>query len=151
MSQVRCAAAPVPASRHLVRARDLADRSYAEKITVSDMARAANLSEAHFSRQFRDAFGETPHQYLLTRRLERAAKLLRTTDWTVARIALAVGIQSQPSFTTSFRTHFGVTPTEFRAAGPPAVAYAVVPACVTRFYGRPQYRRIREDPEAGDS
>ena len=66
-------------------------------------------------------------------------------------IALAVGIQSQPSFTTSFRTHFGVTPTEFRSAGPPAAAYAVVPACVTRFYGRPQYRRIREDPDGGGS
>lgn len=150
MSQIRRAAGQVPPSRHLVRARDLADTRYADKITVADMARAASLSEAHFSRQFRDAFGETPHQYLLTRRLERAAKLLRTTDWTVARVALAVGIQSQPSFTTSFRTHFGQTPTEYRDAAPPAVAYAVVPACVTRFYGRPQYRRIREDPDPAD-
>jgi AraC-like DNA-binding protein len=149
MSSVRRAAGQVPPSRHLVRARDLADRSYAEKITVADMARAAALSEAHFSRQFREAFGETPHQYLLTRRLERAARLLRTTDWTVARVALAVGIQSQPSFTASFRTHFGKTPTEYRAAAPPAAALAVVPACVTRFYGRPQYRRIREDPGPG--
>ena len=71
------------------------------------MARAAHLSPAHFSREFRRAFGESPHQYLLTRRLERAAALLRTTDWSVARICLAVGIQSQATFTTSFRTHFG--------------------------------------------
>ena len=81
----------VPPARHLLRARDLADRRYAESVTVADMARAAQLSPAHFSREFRRTFGESPHQYLLTRRLERAATLLRTTDWSVARICLAVG------------------------------------------------------------
>ena len=59
---------PVPAARHLVRARDLADARFAERVTVADMAAAAMLSPAHFSREFRKAFGETPHQYLLTRR-----------------------------------------------------------------------------------
>ena len=132
------------------RARDLADRHYAETLTVADMARAAHLSPAHFSREFRRTFGESPHQYLLTRRLERAAALLRTTDWTVARICLAVGIQSQPTFTTSFRTHFGPTPTEYRAAFKPAAALAVVPMCVTRVYGRPRYRTIREDGDGAD-
>jgi transcriptional regulator GlxA family with amidase domain len=140
---------PTPLARHLLRARDLVDSRYAEPLDLEALARAAHVSPRHFSRSFRATFGETPHQYLLTRRLERAARLLRTTDWTVARVALAVGIQSQPSFTTSFRTHFGKTPTEYRAAAPPAAALAVVPACVTRFYGRPQYRRIREDPGPG--
>src|SRR5262245_32330041 len=92
------AVSSVPPARHLLRARDLADRRYADAITVADMARAAHLSPAHFSREFRRAFGESPHQYLLTRRLERAATLLRTTDWAVARICLAVGIQSQATF-----------------------------------------------------
>ena len=114
------------------------------------MARAAHLSSAHFSRAFRRTFGESPHQYLLTRRLERAAALLRTTDWTVARICTAVGVQSQPTFTTSFRTHFGQTPTEYRAAFVPAAAHALVPMCVTRVYGRPRYRTIREDGSGAD-
>ena len=140
----------LPAARHLLRARDLADRRYGEPITVADMASAAHLSSAHFSRAFRSTFGESPHQYLLTRRLERAAALLRTTDWTVARICLAVGVQSQPTFTTSFRTHFGQTPTEYRAAFAPATALAVVPMCMTRAYGRPQYRTIREDASGTD-
>ena len=140
----------LPAARYLLRARDLADRRYAESVTVADMARAAHLSSAHFSREFRRAFGESPHQYLLTRRLERAAALLRTTDWTVARICTAVGIQSQPTFTTSFRIHFGQTPTEYRAAYVPAMAHAIIPMCVTRVYGRPQYRTIREDGRDAD-
>ena len=114
------------------------------------MARAAGLSSAHFSREFRRTFGESPHQYLLTRRLERAATLLRTTDWSVARICLAVGIQSQGTFTTTFRTHFGRTPTAYRARFKPAAAIAVVPMCVTRVYGRPQYRTIRQDASAAD-
>jgi AraC-like DNA-binding protein len=136
---------PVPPARHLLRARDLADRHYAESVSVADMARAAQLSRAHFSREFRRTFGESPHQYLLTRRLERAAALLRTTDWSVARICLAVGTQSQATFTTAFRTHFGQTPTAYRTRFKPAAAMAVVPMCVTRVYGRPRYRTIRQD------
>jgi AraC-like DNA-binding protein len=144
------AVSSVPPARHLLRARDLADRRYAEPITVADMARAAQLSSAHFSREYRRAFGESPYQYLLTRRLERAAVLLRTTDWSVARICLAVGTQSQATFTTSFRAHFGQTPTAYRATYKPAAAMAVVPMCVTRVYGRPRYRTIREDTRSAD-
>ena len=76
----------VPAARHLLRAKDLADARYFEPLSVGDLAAAAGLSRAHFSREFRRAFGETPHAYLLTRRLERAAALLRTTDRSVADI-----------------------------------------------------------------
>src|SRR3954462_3270845 len=106
----------VPTTRHLLRARDLADARYAEPLGVDDLARAAGLSRAHFSRAFRRAFGETPHGYLLTRRLERAAALLRTTDRSVADICMSVGLQSVGSFTTSFTRHFGRTPTEYRAS-----------------------------------
>jgi transcriptional regulator GlxA family with amidase domain len=128
----------VPIARHLLRARDLADARYVEPLEVADLARAAGLSPAHFSRQFRRAFGESPHGYLLTRRLERAAAMLRTTDRSVADICIAVGLQSIGSFTSSFRRHFGKTPTGYRAAFPPAAAWARVPACVMRVYGRPQ-------------
>jgi AraC-like DNA-binding protein len=128
----------VPIARHLLKAKDLADARYREYLGVDDMARAAGLSRAHFSRAFRRAFGESPHAYLLTRRLERAAAMLRNTDRSVADICMAVGLQSVGSFTTSFARHFGQTPTEYRASFPPAVAWAVIPACVLRAYGRPK-------------
>lgn len=128
----------VPIARHLARARDLADARYVDPLDVDDLARAAGLSRAHFSREFRRAFGESPHNYLLTRRLERAAAMLRTTDRSVADICMSVGLQSVGSFTSSFRRHFGKTPTQYRASFPPAIMYARIPECVLRFYGRPQ-------------
>ena len=135
----------VPPARHLLRARDLADARYSEPLGVDELARAAGLSRAHFSREFRRAFGESPHAYLLTRRLERAAALLRTTDSTVVEICFAVGLQSLGSFTTSFTRTYGVTPTAYRAAFPPAADHALIPACVLRAYGRQQRRTFRED------
>jgi AraC-like DNA-binding protein len=128
----------VPPARHLLRAKDLADAWYFEPLGVDDLARAAGLSRAHFSREFRRAFGESPHAYLLTRRLERAAALLRTTDRSVADICVSVGLQSVGSFTTSFTRTYGMSPTVYRAAFPPAAHDARVPACMLRAYGRPQ-------------
>jgi AraC-like DNA-binding protein len=138
----------VPPARHLLRAKDLADARYAEPLEVEDLAKAAGLSKAHFSREFRRTFGESPYVYLLTRRLERAAGLLRNTDYSVAEICLEVGLKGVGSFTTSFKRMYGMTPTEYRAAAPPASAHAVVPSCVVRAYGRPQHRTIREDRAA---
>jgi AraC-like DNA-binding protein len=138
----------VPPVRHLLRARDLADARYFEPLGVDDLARAAGLSRAHFSREFRRAFGEPPHAYLLTRRLERAAALLRTTDRSVAAICFAVGLQSVGSFTTSFTRTFGMSPTAHRASFPPASALAIVPTCIQRAYGRPQRSTFREDSQA---
>ena len=135
----------VPPARHLLRAKDLADARYFEPLEVDDLARAAGLSRAHFTREFRRVFGETPHAYLLTRRLERAAALLRSTDRSVAEICLAVGWQSVGSFTTSFTRTFGKSPTAYRASFAPAAAHAMLPACVVRFYSRPQHRTFRED------
>jgi AraC-like DNA-binding protein len=139
----------VPPERHLLRARDLVDARYTEPLEVRDMARAAGLSRAHFSRQFRRTFGEPPHTYLLTRRLERAAALLRTTDHSVAAICFAVGLRSVGSFTTSFSRAYGRTPTAYRASFPPASRYALVPSCFLRTHGRPQHRTFGEDPPAG--
>lgn len=135
----------VPPARHLLRARDLADSRYFEAIDVDGLARAAGLSRAHFSREFRRAFGVSPHAYLLTRRLERAAAMLRMTDRSVTDICLSVGLQSVGSFTTSFTRTYGMSPTAYRARFPPASHYALVPTCVLRTYGRPQHRTFRED------
>jgi AraC-like DNA-binding protein len=133
-----------PSARHLLRAKDLVDARYFEELGVEEMARAAGLSRAHFSREFRRTFGESPHAYLLTRRLERAAMLLRSTDRSVVEICLAVGLQSVGSFTTSFTRTFGMSPTGYRARFPPASQRAMIPTCVARAYGRPQHRTFRE-------
>jgi AraC-like DNA-binding protein len=135
----------VPPARHLLRAKDLADARYFEPLAVDDLARAAGLSRAHFSREFRRAFGESPHGYLLTRRLERAASLLRGTDLSVAEICFSVGLSSVGSFTSSFTRTYGVSPTVYRARFPPASQHALVPACVVRAYSRPQRRTFEED------
>jgi AraC-like DNA-binding protein len=137
--------APVPPARHLLRAKDLIDARYREPLDVPALARAARLSTAHFSREFRRTFGETPHQYLLTRRLERAAALLRNTDRKVIDICLTVGLRSIGSFTTSFGRTFGMSPTAYRAAHPPAVTRARIPTCVLLAYARPQSSSFRED------
>jgi AraC-like DNA-binding protein len=139
----------VPPARHLLRAKDLADARYFEELGVDDLARVAGLSRAHFSRQFRQAYGESPHAYLLTRRLERAAALLRATDRSVADICVSVGLQSVGSFTTSFTRTYGVSPTAYRAKFPPAAEQARIPTCVMRFYGRPRYSTSGEDNPLG--
>jgi AraC-like DNA-binding protein len=141
----------VPPERHLLRARDLVDSHYADRLDVDDLARAAGLSRAHFSREFRRAFGESPHAYLLTRRLERAAALLRSTDRSVASICFSVGLRSVGSFTSSFTRTYGMTPTAYRSSFPPASSYALIPACFIRAHTRPQHRTFGEDGRPGRS
>jgi AraC-like DNA-binding protein len=139
---------PVHPTRHLLRARDLIEARYRDPLDVRTLARAARLSPAHFSREFRRAFGEAPHQYLLTRRLERAAALLRSTDRSVADICFTVGLSSVGSFTTSFGHTYGMTPTAYRAAHPPASSLARVPSCMLRAWGRPTSSTFGEDSQA---
>jgi AraC-like DNA-binding protein len=134
--------------RHLVRARDLADRRYFEPLTVAGLAREAGLSPAYFSREFQRVFGESPHQYLLTRRLERAAALLRATDWAIARVCYDVGWSSPGSFGVTFRRVYGTSPTRYRRGAPPAEQHVRIPACVAMAYARPQNRTFREDAAA---
>ncbi len=131
--------------RDLLRAKDLVDSRYFDPLEVGDLARAAGFSRAHFSREFRRTFGESPYAYLLTRRLERAAALLRNTDRSVARICFDVGLQSVGSFTTSFSRTYGISPTAYRASFPPAADYAQIPTCLLRVHGRPRNRTFRED------
>src|SRR5258705_10067704 len=137
----------VPPARHLLSAKDLADARYVEPLDVDDLASAAGLSRAHFSREFRRAFGESPHAYLLTRRLERAAALLRNTDRSVADVCVSVGLQSVGSFTTTFNRTYGVSPTLYRSKFPPAASHAMVPGCMVRAFGRPKTARLEKTAE----
>jgi AraC-like DNA-binding protein len=141
----------LPPARHLLRAKDLADARYAQPLDVDDMAGAAGLSRGHFSREFRRTFGESPHGYLLTRRLERAAALLRNTDRSVAEICFSVGLQSVGSFTSSFGRVYGRSPTAYRASFPPASQHALVPTCVLRAYMRPKNSTFGEDRATADT
>jgi AraC-like DNA-binding protein len=101
--------------RRLRRARDQMDREYAQPLDVPAIARTALMSTAHFSRRFRDAYGETPHSYLMTRRIERAKALLRRGDLSVTEVCFAVGCTSLGSFSARFTELVGQTPSAYRA------------------------------------
>jgi transcriptional regulator GlxA family with amidase domain len=141
-----------PLARHLLRARDLVDSGYAEPLDLEALARAAHVSPRHFSRSFRQTFGETPHQYLLTRRIERARHLLRTTDMQVAEVCLDVGFNSVGSFTSTFRRHVGVSPTEYRRENDAPSEADRIPLCFVKAWTRlPGDGAFREDSApAGD-
>src|SRR3954451_10338707 len=128
---------PLPPARYLQRAKDLVDARYAEAITIDDLAAAAGLSRAHFSRMFTRTFGEAPRSYLQTRQLERAASLLRHTDRSVADICVMVGLQSVGSFTSSFARVYGRPPAAYRASMPPAASRARIPSCIVQRDTRP--------------
>jgi transcriptional regulator GlxA family with amidase domain len=136
----------LPLARHLLRARDLADAYYDRPLDVAALARAANVSERHFSRSFRRTYGETPYQYLLSRRLERARHLLRTTDMQVVDICLAVGFTSVGSFTTTFRGTVGITPMDYRRLNAGRSSRDEVPLCfLMAWTRRPRNGAFRED------
>ena len=128
----------------LRRARDLMDREYASPLDVAALARTALMSTAHFSRQFRAAYGETPYAYLMTRRIERAKALLRQGDLSVTEVCLAVGCTSLGSFSARFTQVVGETPTAYRARDHGALAS--VPGCIAKELTRPNgvSSRIRE-------
>ena len=120
---------------HLRRARDLMDREYARPLDLAELARAALMSTAHFSRQFRATYGETPYAYLMTRRIERAQALLRRGDLSVTEVCLEVGCTSLGSFSARFTELVGQTPTAYRARDHSALAK--VSGCVAKDATRP--------------
>ena len=132
---------------HLRRARDLIDREYSRPLEVAQLARAALMSTAHFSRQFRAAYAETPYSYLMTRRIERAKALLRNGELTVTEVCLEVGCSSLGSFSASFTRMVGETPTAYRARDHRELE--AVPGCIARDLTRPSRKtsRIREAAE----
>jgi AraC-like DNA-binding protein len=126
---------------HLRRARDLMDREYARPLDVAALARAALMSTAHFSRQFRATYGETPYAYLMTRRIERAKSLLRRGDLSVTEVCLSVGCSSVGSFSARFTELVGETPTAYRARDHSELAN--VPGCIARDLTRPSRKTSR--------
>ncbi|HEX3802607.1 MAG TPA: helix-turn-helix transcriptional regulator [Solirubrobacteraceae bacterium] len=129
---------------HLRRARDLMDREYSSPLDVATLARAALMSTAHFSRQFRAAYGETPYAHLMTRRIERAKALLRGGELSVTEVCLAVGCSSLGSFSARFTHLIGETPTAYRARDHSGLAS--VSGCIAKDLTRPvpKESRIRE-------
>jgi AraC-like DNA-binding protein len=126
----------VPLARHLLRVRDLIDRAYAEQLDIAALARSASVSPAYFSRSFKAAFGETPHQYLMSRRMERAKALLRSGDLSVTEVCFAVGCTSLGSFSTQFRRFVGDSPTAYRERDGHG-ELARLPHCYVRMWTRP--------------
>lgn len=135
----------------LRRARDLIDREYAEPLDVAEIARAAFMSTAHFSRQFKAAYGESPYTYLMTRRIERAKLLLRKGELSVTDVCMAVGCSSLGSFSARFTELVGQTPTEYRNDNHDALKG--VPGCVAKQVTRPSRKpsRIEEATRANAS
>jgi transcriptional regulator GlxA family with amidase domain len=120
-------------NRRLLRARDAMDRTYAAPLDVAALARIAFMSESHFIRSFKEAFGETPHRYLQRRRVERAMFLLRSTGRSVTDVCLDVGFISLGTFSRTFRDILGESPTEYRRRAQPLP----VPTCFTMAWTRP--------------
>jgi len=138
-------------SRDLLRVRDLIDRAYAAPLDVPALARSAHVSQAYFTRSFKAAFGETPHRYLMRRRLERAKALLRDRDLPVTEVCLAVGCTSLGSFSTQFRRFVGESPTAYRERAR-REDLAVIPGCLVRRFTRPADRAVFEKhPEPAGS
>jgi AraC-like DNA-binding protein len=136
----------IPSYLYLLRAKDLMDRDYAQPLDVPALAHAAFASPAHFARAFKRAFGETPHQYLLRRRVERAKDLLRATDDSVTEVSLSVGFRSLGSFSTAFRSIVGETPSGYRARWRANGRGPAIPACFTLMWRRPSSFREAEEP-----
>jgi AraC-like DNA-binding protein len=120
-------------NRRLLRARDAMDRAYAEPLNVAAVAAVAHMSQAHFSRTFRQVFGETPHRYLQRRRVERSMFALRETDRDITSICLDIGFNSLGTFSRTFREIVGVPPSQYRTENGPMLA----PGCIQMMAMRP--------------
>jgi AraC-like DNA-binding protein len=133
----RLSAAIEDRNRRMLRARDTMDRAFARPLDVPALARVAHVSPAHFSRQFRATFGETPHRYLQRRRVERAMELLRETDRPVTDVCFEVGSNSLGTFSRTFRAVVGESPSDYRARFSGGGAALRVPACFAMAWTRP--------------
>ncbi|MFD2840887.1 helix-turn-helix transcriptional regulator [Populibacterium corticicola] len=129
----------------LRRARDRMDREFAQPLDVESLARSVHMSGGHFSRQFRKAYGESPYQYLMTRRIERAMSLLRSSELSVTDVCFSVGFQSLGTFSTRFTELVGVAPSVYREQGAP-FGPGMLP-CIARQVTRP----VRNQEARGQS
>jgi AraC-like DNA-binding protein len=124
-------------NRRMLRARDEMDRAFAQPLDLPALARLAHVSTAHFSREFRATFSETPHRYLQRRRVERAMDLLRESERPVTEICLDVGFNSLGTFSRTFRAIVGESPSAYRRRLGAGRAAPPVPACWTMAWTRP--------------
>jgi len=124
-------------NRRMLRARDTMDRAFAQPLDVRALAGVAHVSPAHFSRQFRATFGESPHRYLQRRRVERAMELLRDTDRSVTDICFDVGFSSLGTFSRTFRAIAGESPSSYRVRFARADRVVRMPACWAMAWQRP--------------
>jgi AraC-like DNA-binding protein len=135
---------------HLRRARDLADRHFAESLDLDDLAQAARMSRFHFARSFAEVFGEAPMRYLSRRRIERAQDLLRAANVTVTEVCVLVGYTSLGSFSSRFHELVGETPTQYRdrwaATGGPRI-----PGCFLFMRGIDPAGRIEQGGRSLDA
>ncbi|TXG91262.1 AraC family transcriptional regulator [Rhodococcus rhodnii] len=129
------------------RVRDRIDREFAQPLNVEELARGANLSAGHLSREFRRVYGESPYSYLMTRRIERAMTLLRRGDLGVTDICFTVGFSSLGTFSTRFSELVGMPPSAYR--GDPSHSVEGIPPCLARQFTRPV--RNREAPGGGSA
>jgi AraC-like DNA-binding protein len=123
----------------LRRVRDRIDREYAQPLDVEALARGAHMSAGHLSREFRQAYGESPYSYLMTRRIERAMALLRRGDLGVTDVCFAVGCSSLGTFSTRFTELVGMPPSVYRREA--ARGTAGLPPCVSKQVSRPVRNR----------
>ncbi|MGH3586948.1 MAG: helix-turn-helix domain-containing protein [Pseudonocardia sp.] len=140
----------VPAVFHVRRARDLIDRHFATPLDLDAMARAAGFSRFHFARVFKEAYGETPGQYLTRRRVERAQDLLRSANLTVTEVCHLVGFASLGSFSARFSELVGASPTAYREVHA-ALGAPPVPGCYLMAWSRPGTATWEKPPRAGPS
>ncbi len=130
----------------LRRVRDRIDREHAQPLDVEALARGVNMSAGHLSRQFKQAYGESPYSYLMTRRIERAMALLRRGDLSVTEVCFAVGCSSLGTFSTRFTELVGVPPSTYRAqCAPPQ---AELPTCISKNVTRPIRAKLIRNEEA---
>ena len=129
----------------LRRVRDRIDREYAQPLDVEALALGVNMSAGHLSRRFKQAYGESPYSYLMTRRIERAMALLRQGDLSVTEVCFAVGCSSLGTFSTRFTELVGVPPSVYRTQA--LHPTAGLPSCVTKQVARPVRNREARSPE----
>jgi AraC-like DNA-binding protein len=127
--------------RLLRQVKDRIDREYAQPLDVEALARGVHLSAGHLSREFKKAYGESPYSYLMTRRIERAMRLLRQGDLSVTDVCLEVGCQSLGTFSTRFSELVGMSPSAYRQQA--AEDLAGVPSCVVKQVSRPVRNPVR--------
>jgi AraC-like DNA-binding protein len=128
----------------LRRVRDRIDREYGLPLNVEALARDADMSAGHFSRQFRDAYGESPYSYLMTRRIERAMALLRASDLSVTEVCFEVGCSSLGTFSTRFTELVGMSPSVYKAEQ--SRAMDGLPGCVAKRVTKPVRNREAAPP-----